>query len=201
MWVKFCGITQPADFAEAVRLGVDAIGIITVPSSPRCVKHSQLLDLASLDRGASKVVLVTQDQSHDIIALAVEALKPDLLQLHGDESPAECASFGLNYIKATRVQNVDVLDALTKHESAWAWLIDRKVIVDSEQNVYSLLAENPARRIIIAGGLTPQNVAERIAATSPFGVDVSSGIESAPGVKDHVKMKLFLKSVNAADKI
>jgi phosphoribosylanthranilate isomerase len=141
--------------------------------------------LAKVQRGHTKFVLVVQEPSRDDVIQCVDLLAPDMIQFHGTESPEFAESFGLPYIKATRCAE-DVAH-LRKHTAAFAHMLDSETIDGNE--TLSL------PRLIIAGGLTCEIVAERIAMLKPWGVDVSRGIERYPGVKDEELMSNFLRTV------
>jgi phosphoribosylanthranilate isomerase len=195
MWIKFCGITRAADFRTAIRLRVDALGVVIAPATPRCVNQDRLREFSELDRAATRVVLVVQDNSRAQIEQAIRDLRPDLIQCHGAETSAVAMSFNLPYIKARRIAQFSDGSEFSGHPSAWAWLIDRKPAAEMLQLHPEL---NQCPRLIEAGGLTPENVAARIRRTRPFGVDVSRGIESAPGIKDEQKMIAFAEAARAA---
>lgn len=193
MWLKFCGITRAEDFQLATELGAHAIGIIIVPGTPRCVELAQLAKLTEIPRKGAQVVLVVQDQPHAEIAQAIRILRPDMLQFHGRESVEFASGFELPYIKAQRVRHDSDLEQLSPHASAWAWLVDRQP--DAATRGFEPAAHHPQHRIIEAGGLTPETVSERMRQVQPFGVDVSSGVESSPGIKDPSKMSQFAERV------
>ncbi|MCC6475636.1 phosphoribosylanthranilate isomerase [bacterium] len=188
MWVKYCGIRCIEDAEFAIQLGVDAIGVVVVPSSPRCAVRRELRSISRIRRGQAKLVLVTQDQARDDVVECLELLEPDLIQFHGNENREFSESFELPYIKATK--DPVNLEYLREHRSAFAHLVDSEVFVASE------IRDLP--RLIIAGGLTCENVAERISMHKPWGVDVSRGIERSPGVKDQTLMRHFLQAVRGA---
>lgn len=188
LWVKYCGIRRVEDAVFAVDLGVDAIGIVVVPSSPRCATREDLSRLARVKRGHSKFVLVAQDQARDEVVEFVELCLPDMIQFHGIERREFCESFELPYIKATK--NLKNLARLGDYTSAFAHLVD-------SENFDGTGAER-LNRMIIAGGLTCENIAERITMTRPWGIDVSRGIEQSPGVKDQKLMRDFLSIARGA---
>ncbi len=178
------------DFAFAVELGVNAVGVICVPNTPRFVELEELAKLARLPRGHSQLVLVFQNASSEFVTTCIEIARPDVLQFHGDETAFYCASFGLPYIKATR--DGQQISKLLDHSAAHAILID---IPELMRPIHALQIQKP---IILAGQLTELNVGACIRKHKPFGVDVSRGIEIEPRKKDHILMTQFAEAVRAA---
>jgi phosphoribosylanthranilate isomerase len=195
MWIKLCGITRPEDFHTAIRLRVDAVGVVIAPATPRSVNQDRLREFSELNRAATRVVLVVQDNPRAQIEQAILDLRPDIIQFHGAENSAFAMSFNLPYIKARRVEQISDGLEFSAHPAAWAWLIDRKPAAETLQLEFS---QNQCPQLIEAGGLTPENVAARIYRTRPFGVEVSRGIELAPGIKDEQKMIAFVEAARAA---
>lgn len=200
--VKVCGITRRADAEAAIEAGADMLGFNFYRPSPRYVEPSQVRGILSgLERAvATAGVFVNETAEH--IDEYMEACGAGLVQLHGDESPEFCASLGRPVIMAIRVGSESDLSGIEDYK-VWA------VLVDSRTEGFGGSGKAPdwdlARkvrescdRVILAGGLTPDNVAEAIAAVEPWGVDVATGVESAPGIKDHEKIKLFIKAVRDA---
>ncbi|MBK8129811.1 MAG: phosphoribosylanthranilate isomerase [bacterium] len=189
VWLKFCGFCDPTDLSLAVALGVDAVGLVCVPDSPRGVSRRELAKLAAVPRGSSQLVLVFQNPSSDYVQECLAIVEPDVLQFHGDERPEFAESFDYVYIKAVRGrQQIGMFHA---HTEADAWLIDD---ADYERNDLLQAAETP---LILAGGLTPDNVQTRIRAVQPYGVDVARGIELEPRKKDPIKMIAFNHAVRS----
>lgn len=201
--IKFCGLTRADDIAAAVRLGVDALGFVFHPASPRCVTASQAQALtADLPPLVTTVALFMNAPTEQVRAV-LSVWQPSCLQFHGDESPDYCASFGLPYIKAIAMRGaVDLAQAAARHASARALLLDGHAPGEAGgggqafdwQRVNALPLP-----VFLAGGLHAGNVEEAIAIARPYAVDVSSGIESAPGHKDAVKMADFAAAVRRAD--
>jgi phosphoribosylanthranilate isomerase len=197
LWLKFCGLVRPADFDHAISLGADAVGIIAVPSSPRFLALNEAAVLGARARGASKLTLVLQDPDSGFAREYIAATNPDLLQFHGAESEAEAAGHGLPYIKATRTLDAASLRLLRTHEAAWALMLDSPEVTAELLAMLEASSASKPCRCILAGGLTVQNLAERLSAVTPFGIDVSRGIESSPRVKDQNKMTEFAHAVRA----
>jgi len=201
--VKFCGLTRAEDVAAAVALGVDAIGLVLTEKSKR---FAGLENARALRVGVPpfvSVVLLLMDDAPAWIETAIEALQPDLLQFHGSERAAECTRYGLRYLKAIAMgTGADAAAQMAEHAAASAFLLDSHapgagggsgVAFD-----WSRVPPAAARPVILAGGLTCDNVASAIRTAQPYAVDVSSGIESAPGIKDAHKMRRFIEEVERA---
>jgi phosphoribosylanthranilate isomerase len=206
MRVKFCGITRLEDAQEAARLGAWAIGLNHHRESPRYCEPAAAVEIAAAMKRRLEIVGVFVDPTLDELAAAAEDEGLTMLQLHGDEGPALCREAarrtGCKIIKATRVRSAAHVRAAEAFRTDFHLLDAHTAGVrggSGESFDWELLA---ARRstvpLILAGGLRPDNVAEAIAAARSFAVDVASGIESAPGVKDHALMAAFAEAANAA---
>ena len=201
--IKFCGMTRVADAQLAVALGVDAIGMVLTRKSSRFVDIEQARKIrASLPPFVTAVALFMDDEP-GWIAEAANAIGPDLLQFHGSESALECARFGCPYLKAVAMgggQNAGKV--IAAHPQATGFLLDGHAAGGqggSGQNFdWSRIPANLSHPLLLAGGLTCDNVAAAIRAAHPYAVDVSSGIESAPGIKDADKMRRFVDAVMRA---
>lgn len=199
--VKFCGITRRQDALAAARLGADAIGLVFYAPSPRAVTIGQARDVvAGLPPFLSTVALFVNPAAEEVRAVA-DAIRPNLLQFHGEEPPAQCAQFGIPYIKAVRVRpGIDLPAETERYEHAAAILFDS--YQDDRQGGtgstfdWSLLPAAVSKPFILAGGLTPDNVAAAVARVRPYAVDVSGGIEISKGIKDLTKMQAFLREVH-----
>jgi len=200
--VKFCGMTRPADADSAVGLGVDAIGLILAPGSPRFI---QLRDAAIIRRRLPpfvQAVALFRNVAADEVRRALNELQPDLLQFHGEESPEYCASFGWPYLRAVPMkQGADLADWERRFAGAAALLLDAHGAGEpgGQGRVFNWSAIRTERQFVLAGGLTPENVAQAVRQARPYAVDVASGIERAPGVKDEAKMRRFIEEVRKAD--
>lgn len=205
--IKFCGFTRASDLAEAVELGVDAVGLILVPASPRAVTLDAAAALkAAVPPFVSSVVLLRNPDAalvHEVLS----RIRPSLLQFHGEESAEFCASFGHPYLKAIAMQKqtLTLAEIAAEYASAAALLLDghapgglggQGLAFD-----WRLATEAVGLPVMLAGGIRPDNVAAAIAAARPYAVDVSSGIEAAPGVKDSGKMRDFVREVRRADQL
>jgi phosphoribosylanthranilate isomerase len=197
--VKFCGMTRREDLDCAADLGADAVGLVFVPGTPRCLEISRARELL---RGLPPL-LARVGVFADEDPLRVRRVREDLgltaVQLHGSESPGNCAAVGGVRIKTFRVRENWDPAALAAYDCE-AYLLEAPVrgalggagvAFDWEK----LRGGVTGRRIVLAGGLTPENVGRAIAMVRPYAVDVSSGIESAMGVKDRHRMQAFIESV------
>lgn len=203
--VKFCGLTRAIDVERAAALGVAAIGLVLAAGSPRQLQPGQASALAAVARRQPRpprVVLLLRNAGVEAAARAIARVEPDLLQFHGDEDEAFCTQFGLPYWKALGAAGVaDASALLAGHPGAEALLLDGHPPGAAGGGGHRLDWRRwpaPAgRRLVLAGGLDPGNVAAAIKATRPWAVDVSSGIESAPGLKDERAMAAFMAAVAA----
>lgn len=203
--VKICGLTRAADVAAAVAAGADALGFNCYPRSPRYVALERLDELAREVPAFATPVLLFVNAGADEIARAVECVPHALLQFHGDEDAAACARSGRPYLRALRMQaDVDYAAAQVQYADALALLADAPAPGFGGSGLtfdWSRLPPPSARTtpLVLAGGLTPDNVGAAIAAVRPYAVDVASGVEQAPGIKDAGKIAAFIAAVRAAD--
>ncbi|HEX3628416.1 MAG TPA: phosphoribosylanthranilate isomerase [Verrucomicrobiae bacterium] len=195
--VKICGITNPADAKAAVDAGADALGFIFYEKSPRYVR---LADAAAISKGLAPFIMragVFVNAPEEFVLSAIRECGLTLLQFHGDEAPEYCAQFGLMTMKAFRVHGADTLEQIPQYATD-AYLLDAYSSTTlggtGERFNWDLAVEAHkfGKPIFLAGGLTPENVAGAIRKVRPFGVDVSSGVESGPGKKDHEKIRAFI---------
>lgn len=195
--VKICGITNEADAAAAVEAGADALGFIFYVGSPRFVRPERVAGIvASLPPFVTPVGVFVDASRDEIRRIAGEAgIKT--VQLHGQESPDLCASLSLQTVKAFRVKDEHSLGELPRYQVA-AFLLDSWVPGQHGGTgaafnwELAVRAKDFGTPIILAGGLTPENVDEAVARVAPYGLDVSSGVETAPGQKDHAKVREFV---------
>lgn len=199
--IKFCGMTRRQDIQAAEQLGVDAIGLVFYAGSRRCLTLTQAQELT---RSVSAFVTVTGlflDASEAAVQRTLDAVRLDLLQFHGNESPEFCAAFGRPYVKALSMRaQPDLADCARRYHGAAALLLDSHLPgqAGGTGTIFDWRAvpQVPGMPLILAGGLHAANVAEAIRAVRPYAVDVSSGVESAPGIKDVAKMAEFVREVN-----
>jgi phosphoribosylanthranilate isomerase len=199
--VKICGVTTVQDAELAVELGAWAVGVIFHRPSPRHCAPADAERIAAAVKRRALLAGVFVNHPMDAIARLHDRVGFDVVQLHGDEGPAFCAEVarrtGAKIIKAVRVRDAGDVRALDAFRSVDFHLVDS---ADKGQPVDpSLLRVRRAEiPLILAGGLTPENVAEAITAADPFAVDVASGVESEPGRKDPQKLEAFFEAVQAA---
>ena len=203
--IKFCGMTRVEDALAAAALGVDAIGVVLTRRSKRCVSLRQAREIQRALPPLVTTVALFMDDEPGFIAEAVATVQPDLLQFHGSETLEDCVRYDVPYLKAIAMGGGDPAPALREHTAAVGFLFDAHEpggqggagrVFD-----WSRLPKDFPRPWILAGGLTPDNVAAAIRAVAPFAVDVASGIESAPGLKDVDKMRRFVKTVLECNEI
>jgi phosphoribosylanthranilate isomerase len=201
--VKICGVTRAEDARAAAQAGADAIGLNFYPQSSRCVEIAQARAVRGVLPPFVSAVAVFVDPQADEVRRVVDAVQPEMLQFHGDEPAQFCASFGLPYIKACRVRaGVDLLEFLRPYASAAGWLFDAYVEGyggGGQAFDWTLMPTQLARPVILSGGLTPDNVGEAVRRVKPWAVDVSSGVESAKGIKDAERVRRFIQEVRRAD--
>lgn len=202
--VKICGITNLADARVAVAAGADALGFNFHEKSPRFVPHEAA---AEISRQLPPFVLrvgVFVNAPADFILHAIRESGLAMLQFHGDEPPEFCSQFGLMTMKAFRVRGPVTLEEIPQYQTD-AYLLDAFSSTTfggtGEKFNWDLAVEAQkfGKPVFLAGGLTPENVADAIRQVRPFGVDVSSGVESAPGKKDHAKIKAFITAARGAN--
>ena len=193
--VKICGITSPEHGTAAARQGADAIGLIFYPPSPR---------LVTIERTGIARVAVFVNASVAEVEAVVRGCRPGLLQVHGEETPEFCRAFGLPYLRAVRVRReVDLLEYLSPFHDAAGWLLDayRDDLYGGTGEAFDwgLIPRRLARPVVLSGGIDAGTVGEAIGRARPWAVDVSSGVESAKGVKDERLIAALIAGVRNAD--
>lgn len=202
--VKICGITRAEDGLCAAHAGADAIGLVFYAKSPRHVSAGQARAIiAALPPFVTSVGLFVDAPAAEVAALLRE-VPLDLLQFHGDESPEYCGSFGRPYLKAIPMRDgVDLAEEALRYAGATALLVDTfQLGLPGGSGVsfdWSRVPPTLAKPLIVAGGLHPGNVRQAIEQIHPYAVDVSSGVESAKGIKDAGKIAEFMRGVERAD--
>lgn len=202
--IKFCGLTRAEDVRLAVELGVDYVGLVFAPRSPRKLLLGQARMLRGLVPEEIAVVALVMDNVRSDIEAMIENVRPDLLQFHGAEDDAFCSGFGLPFFKAIAMGNEqeDAGGFASLYPGAYGYLLDghgKGEPGGSGQRFDWKRAPRLEKPVLLAGGLTAENVAVAIRTARPWGADVSSGIESAPGVKHPERMRLFLDEARRAD--
>ncbi len=205
--IKFCGLTRSGDVRLASELGADAIGFVFADRSPRRVQPEEARAMRCALAPLVDAVALFMDNPVDDVREVIKQVRPSLLQFHGSEDDAYCRSFGLPYLKAFAMGGSDpVPDARILHSrypGAAGFLFDGHAVGEvggaGQGFDWSRIPEALTKPYVVAGGLDAGNVFDAIMATLPWGVDVSSGIESAPGIKDGDKMRRFVEEVRRAD--
>ena len=201
--IKICGITRAEDAVHAAELGADAIGLVFYRGSPRCIDVvSAQIILAALPPFVSKVGLFV-DQDETEIRSVLEKLPLDYLQFHGSESPGECGKYNKPYIKSVTMKNgVDLASEARRYAGASCLLLDAHVEGmaggTGKQFEWSRIPRSLEKPILLAGGLTPENVRSAVTEVRPYGVDVSSGVEQSKGIKDPGKLATFIQAAFTA---
>lgn len=209
--IKICGLSTPETLCAALDAGADMIGLNFHPKSPRYVTLERAAELAALARGRAQIVALIVDWDTAQAAELVKTLRPDWLQLHGSETPEQVraikAATGLPVVKALGVASPeDIARVEAYREVADRILLDAKPPKDAaypgghgKAFDWTLLAAlDPALGFMLSGGLDPANVGQAITIARPWGVDVSSGVESAPGVKDSSRIRDFVAAARTA---
>ncbi|MDH5202653.1 MAG: phosphoribosylanthranilate isomerase [Nitrospirota bacterium] len=201
--VKICGITNLNDAVAAVDFGADALGFVFFKESPRYLSRNEAGAIIRSLPSFITTVGVFVNESTESIEEIIKFTGIDVVQLHGDELPAKC-DLSRRIIKAIRVKSLESLDPLKNYTyKVSAFLLDTYTphkLGGTGQTFNWDIASDAKQfgRIILAGGLTPDNIAEAVRHVRPYGVDVSSGIELEKGKKDHKKMKLFIERAKRA---
>lgn len=202
--MKICGITRVEDALGAAKLGVDALGLVFYEKSPRNVSAQQAQTICAQLPGFVSSVGLFLNPDHSWVEQVLSEVELDLLQFHGTESAQFCASFGRPYIKALGIKGVDDISALVGQYAA-----ARSVLLDSHRSGeaggsgeafdWLSIPESLRGDIVLAGGLNADNVAQAIQQVRPFAVDLSSGVETSPGVKDINLMMRLMSEVKRVD--
>jgi len=202
--IKICGITREQDAQAAAQAGADAIGLVFHAPSPRAVTPERAAEIAAAVPPFVTLVGLFVDAPAARVRDTLAAVPLQLLQFQGDEDPAYCAGFQRPWVKAVRVRpGVDVQRACADYAGARALLLDtwREGVAGGTGETFDwrLVATPLPLPLILAGGLNEHNVGAAIGALQPSAVDISGGVEAAPGEKDHAKIRRFVSAVRAAD--
>jgi len=198
--VKICGITRIEDALNAVANGADAIGLVFYALSPRNVDIEQAAEIANKIPAFVTVVGLFVNAEPDFVREVISRVKLDLLQFHGDETPQQCASYGLPFIKAIRVKtDTNLVQCAKDFSASKALLLDTFTdgVAGGTGHVFdwNLIPASLDKPVILAGGLNAQNVAQAIRQVKPYAVDVSGGVEMSKGIKDAAKIAAFMQQV------
>jgi len=204
--IKFCGMTRAGDIRLASELGVDAIGFVFARGSARRVAPAEARAMRQAVTPMVDVVALFRDNSREEVREVMRTVRPSLLQFHGDEDDAFCRAFNMPYLKAVAMGGTEAVTARSlqlAHPHAAGFLLDSHAPGGSGGSGVAFdWAQVPVglhRPFLLAGGIGPDNVFDAITRVQPWGVDVSSGIESAPGIKDGDRMRRFVEEVRRAD--
>ncbi|HPE61966.1 MAG TPA: phosphoribosylanthranilate isomerase [Thiolinea sp.] len=206
--VKVCGITSVEDAAFAGAAGVDAIGLVFYAASSRYVTPDRAAAIAHSLPPFVTCTGLFMDVDRDFVSRVLAAVPLDLLQFHGSESPSFCSSFGLPYIKVAGVLGVDSVQAdlatcARDYADARGFLIDSHAPGQAggtgKTFDWTRVPQDFPRPLVLAGGLRPENVAQAIRMTRIYAVDVSSGVEARPGIKDRNRIEAFMREVRSVE--
>ncbi|HTV84316.1 MAG TPA: phosphoribosylanthranilate isomerase [Dyella sp.] len=200
--IKCCGMTRVEDARLAAQLGTDAIGVVMTSRSKRRVSLEHARSIVDAMPPFVTTVALCMDDDADFVRAVIETVRPAMLQFHGMESDPWCAQFGQPYLKAIAMgEGAAALAQLRAFPRAAGLLLDGHGLGEAggtgKTFDWSLMPRDLTQPLILAGGLTPANVQMAIRTANPWAVDVSSGIESAPGIKDPVKLRDFIAAVRA----
>ncbi len=199
--VKICGITRLEDALTAIEAGADALGFVFYPPSPRYIEPEKAAEIiAQLPPFVTTVALFVNEPEAEVRRI-MALTQVDLLQFHGDENADYCQQFGCAWIKALRVRDADSLQQnLNQFHAARAILLDsyRPGVPGGTGETFNweLIPAQSAQAIILAGGLTPENISTAVQQVKPYAVDVSGGVEASKGIKDPVKIHAFIRGAN-----
>ena len=204
-WIKICGVTQNKDADYAAELGVNALGFVFYSRSPRAISSKILPNIIKNLQGSVNVVALFVNPTKDEVSEVLDSGLIDLIQFHGNESEEFCCSFDIPYMKVLHIK--DQLLPLTVFDN---YLSARYLLLDTfskkmpggtgktfDWSIAKDAVKKTNREIVIAGGLTPANVEYVVKTINPFGVDVSSGVESAQGKKDMNKLDRFIRGARS----
>ncbi|HEX5307429.1 MAG TPA: phosphoribosylanthranilate isomerase [Dyella sp.] len=202
--IKCCGMTRVEDARLAADLGADAIGVVITARSKRRVDLAQARAIVAAMPPFVATVALLMDDSAETVRAVIEQVQPDLLQFHGAESDAWCAQFGRPFLKAVAMgEGAAALPRLRDYPHAAGLLLDGHGLGEpggsGKAFDWSLMPTDLPQPLLLAGGLHAGNVDEAVRAARPWAVDVASGIETTPGIKDVDRMAAFIAAVRAAD--
>jgi len=198
--VKICGITRVEDALAAVAHGADAIGLVFYAPSPRAVSIEQAIQIVNQIPAFVSVVGLFVSAEEGFVRNVISNVALDLLQFHGDEAPEECTRYGLPFIKAIRVKSdTNLVQCAKDYSASRALLLDTYTegVAGGTGHVFDwgLIPPDLNKPVVLAGGLTSENVASAIQQVKPYAVDVSGGVEASKGIKDAAKIAAFMQQV------
>lgn len=202
--VKICGVTRPEDAEAAAAAGADLVGLNFWPRSRRHVSIERAVEIAAALPGDVRKVGIFVNAARPAVEDAIRRVGLDLVQLHGDEDPAYCEAFAGRYIRAFRVATEADLRAIDSYSTDTVLLDAPSASYGGSGQTFdwSLAARARAsgKKILIAGGLTPENVAVAVREARPWGVDVAGGVEKGSGIKDHDAMRRFVDAAKGTNR-
>ncbi len=197
--VKICGITRRQDAEFAIEMGADALGLVFYAPSPRAVTIAQAQQIIAGLPPFVSIVALFVDANPEQVHMCLKSMKIDILQFHGDESPEYCEQFDRPYLKAIRMRDdINLTKLAADYRSASALLLDsyQAGIPGGTGQVFDWsMIQDIDKPIILAGGLTVENVAQAIKQVNPYAIDVSGGVEQSKGIKDEQKIIAFMQEV------
>ena len=205
LWIKICGVTRNRDALLAAELGADAIGLVFYANSPRALVATQISSVvANVPDSVSVIGLFVNPTREDVEAVLGTGLV-DVLQFHGEEDEGFCNSFNKPYLKAFQVRDIRSLSSsLSNYRTATYILLDsynvKKMGGTGQKFDWSIgenVVQNLDQKVVVAGGLKPENIKDAVIKMDSFGVDVSSGVESSPGLKDAEKLRKFIEGARS----
>lgn len=201
--VKICGITSPAQAIMAQDAGADALGLVIYPKSSRYVDIQQATEIRAVIGPQTTAVVLLVNADEATVGRVIAEVKPDLIQFHGDETQAFCQQFGFPFIRAIRMrEGLDIDAQVSAYKAEGGFLFDAwsedQYGGTGHQFDWSRLPSSRDYPLILAGGLTPDNVASAVTTVRPEMVDVSGGVESAPGIKDPGQVSAFIRNAKQA---
>jgi phosphoribosylanthranilate isomerase len=204
--IKICGFTRVEDAVHAAHLGVDAIGLVFYPPSPRNVGIDKAIEIVKALPAFVSVVALFVDEQEAQIRKVLEQVPIDCLQFHGDEPPEACRLYGRRYIKAVRVQEgTNIQELANRYDDADGLLLDAYHVSEKggtgSRFDWGLIPKRCPLHVILAGGLDATNAKQAVEKVRPYALDVSSGVEGEKGVKDRNKIAAFVSAVHQGDKI
>ena len=201
MKIKICGVTCSENFKAIKDCDIDFIGLNFYEKSSRYITIEEALKIKKLKRKNQKIVALFVDEKSDIIDSIISALAPDFLQFHGNETFDFCESFGLAYFKAVRIDKKFDVKLRSDLKFLYAYLFDTysKSLMggSGEKFNWDLIPKNFTFKFFLAGGLNENNVASAIEKVRPWGIDIASGIEKSPGIKDVMRVSNLIKEVHS----
>lgn len=204
--IKICGFTRVVDAVEAAKLGIDAIGLVFYPPSPRNVDIQQATEIVNALPAFVSVIALFVDESEGRINEVLSQVSIDCIQFHGNEKAIDCRLYDMPYIKAIRMkQGLDIMKISADYKDASALLLDayhpRIQGGSGNQFDWELIPDKNSLPIILAGGLHVDNARQAVQKVHPYALDVSSGVEVTKGIKDVAKMAAFIEEINEGDRL